>query len=60
LFTSTTVRTSGAMVSMASTVRIERMSASLLPFDGHTIAAAASGMPARSRSAALVVSPRTK
>ena len=60
LLTSTTVRTFGAIVSMASTVRMERMSASFEPSDGQMIAAAASGMPARSRSAELVVSPRTK
>ena len=58
--TSTTVRTCGAVVSIARMVRLERTSASLVASDGQMIAAAASGMPARSRSAALVASPRTK
>ncbi len=60
LLTSTTVRTCGAIDSIAITVRIERMSASLLPSAGHTTAAMASSMPARRRSSALVTSPLTK
>ncbi len=60
LLASTTVRTCGAIVSIAITVRIERMSASLLASAGQTIAAIASSMPARRRSSVLVQSPLTK
>ena len=42
LLASTTVRTWGAIDSIAITVRIERMSASLLASAGHTTAAIAS------------------
>ena len=60
LLTSTTVRTWGAIDSIAITARIERMSASLVGSAGHTTAAIASSMPARLRSSPLVTSPLTK
>ena len=60
LLTSATVRTWGAMDSIAMIARIECMSASSEPSMGKTIAAEASAMPARSRSSAFVASPRTK
>ena len=60
LLTSATVRTSGATDSIAMIVRIECMSASSDASAGKTSAADASAIPARSRSSALVASPRTK
>jgi hypothetical protein len=59
LLTSATTRTFGAIESIVITVRIDFMSASLLPSRGNTSAAAACMIPARSRSRESEASPFT-